>query len=52
MMFGPAMVSVRKSPIAGLVMILSLNIGLLVGSFLSFLVLFVSTGGQYVASDR
>jgi hypothetical protein len=46
MMFGPAMVSTRKAPIAGSVMILSLNIGLLVGSVLSFLVLIVSTGNK------
>jgi hypothetical protein len=44
MMLGPAMVSARKAPIAGSVMILSLNTGLLAGSVLSFLVLVVCTG--------
>ena len=42
MMFGPSMVSVRNSPLAGSVMVLALNIGLLCGSVLSFLVLIAS----------
>ena len=44
MMFGPTMVSVRNSALAGTIMIFSLTLGLMSGAASSFFLLFISQG--------
>jgi len=47
MMIGPQMVSPRKAPLAGTIMMLSLNLGLLFGAACSFPIVQISLGTLY-----